>query len=287
MKQKNLDKLIEEALAIEARDAKESGALGFMARAMVQATLPHRKVVGNEFKRKNGLFKLTILADSEVGLPYGSIPRLLLAWISTEAVRNRDRNLVLGNSLSEFMSDLDLVPTGGRWGSITRLKTQMKCLFSSAVSCTYDNGEHWAIKNIQPVRQANLWWNPQQPDQAALFESTLILDQGFYDEVLNNPIPINMDTLKALKRSPLALDIYCWLTYRMSYLSTKTEIPWTALQAQFGSNYSVSEQGTRDFKRAFLRELKKVYLFYSSSLNKVEQGSYGLILKPSIPHIKS
>ncbi|NBR26316.1 MAG: pirin, partial [Micrococcales bacterium] len=49
-----LDKLITEALAIEAEEAKSADALGFMARAMVQATLPHKKAEGNEFTRTNG-----------------------------------------------------------------------------------------------------------------------------------------------------------------------------------------------------------------------------------------
>jgi hypothetical protein len=34
----NLDRLITDALAIEVQDAKEAGALGYMARALVQAT---------------------------------------------------------------------------------------------------------------------------------------------------------------------------------------------------------------------------------------------------------
>jgi hypothetical protein len=39
-----------------------------MARAMVQATLPHRKVEGNEFERRNGAFTLTLQAPSKIGL---------------------------------------------------------------------------------------------------------------------------------------------------------------------------------------------------------------------------
>lgn len=54
----NLDRLITDALAIEAQDAKEAGALGYMARALVQATLPHSKPDGNEFERRNGAFTL-------------------------------------------------------------------------------------------------------------------------------------------------------------------------------------------------------------------------------------
>jgi Plasmid encoded RepA protein len=284
MNNKNLEKLVAEILAVEAEAAREAGALGYMARALVQATLPHSKIAGNEFKRTNGLFKLTILTDSEVGLPYGSIPRLLLSWISTEAVRTKDRNLILGKTLSSFMSELDLIPTGGRWGTITRLKEQMKRLFVSSISCTYDNGNHWAIQNITPVSKANVWWNPKQPDQVTLFESTLTLNEDFFKEIINNPVPIDMRVLKALKRSPLAIDIYCWLTYRLSYLKKPTTIPWEVLQVQFGANYAMDNQGVRNFKRAFLRELRKITCFYKEADIKSHEG--GLILIPSLPHIK-
>jgi hypothetical protein len=94
-----------------------------------------------------------------------------------------------------------------------------------------------------------------------------------------------MDALKALKRSPMALDIYCWLTYRMSYLKSSTTIPWAALQIQFGASYASTPQGLRDFKRAFLRELKKVYVIYSCI--KLASLPEGLTLYPSKSHISS
>ena len=64
-----VERLITEALAIEAESAQNAGALGFMARAMVQATLPHKRVEGNEFERRNGAFTLSLLAPGRVGLP--------------------------------------------------------------------------------------------------------------------------------------------------------------------------------------------------------------------------
>lgn len=283
MNNSNINKLITEAFAIEAREAKEAGALGFMARALIQATLPHSRLDGNEFKRRNGAFRLTILADSEVGLPYGSIPRLLIAWITTEAVRTKQRELILGDSLSSFMSQLDLIPTGGRWGSITRLREQMTRLFSSAISCTYDDGEHWSIKNVQPVTQANLWWNPKNPQQTTLFESTLTLGEEFFKEIIEYPIPIDLDVIKAIKKSPMAIDIYCWLTHRMSYLKKHSVIPWETLQTQFGADYAIDSQGVRNFKKAFLRELKKINLFYQPNLEIEEKW---LTLKPTNTHIQ-
>lgn len=284
MNNKNLDKLVTEILAVEAEAAKEAGALGYMARALVQATLPHSKIAGNEFKRTNGVFKLTILTDSEIGLPYGCIPRLLLSWISTEAVRTKDRNLILGKNLSSFMSELDLIPTGGRWGTITRLKEQMKRLFGASISCTYDDGNRWAIQNISPISKANVWWDPKQPAQITLFESTITLNEDFFNEIINNPVPIDMRVLKALKRSPLAIDIYCWLTYRLSYLKKQTIIPWEALQVQFGSNYATDNQGVRNFKKAFLRELRKITCFYKEA--DIESHEDGLKLNPSLSHIR-
>ena len=279
-----LDRLINESLAIEAEAAREAGALGFMARALVQATLPHRRAKGNEFTRTNGLFTLSLLSPSAIGLPYGSLPRLLLSWITTEAVRTKERELVLGDSLSGFMRELAMLPTGGRWGSITRLKDQMTRLFASSVTCTYDDGATWALESVKPVDSARLWWSPKAPDQAALWQSTITLGERFFNEIIERPVPIDMRALKALKKSPLALDIYLWLTYRLFYLRSPVSIPWTALSGQFGADYKV----LRQFRAAFLRELKKVLVVYpEANVTAVEIGEAGsaLRLKPSKPHI--
>lgn len=285
LNQKTLDKLITEALAIEAEDAQKAGSIGFMARAMVQATMPHKPVEGNEFERVNGNYTLTMLSPSKIGLPYGSMPRLLLAWITTEAVKTKERELILGTSLSDFMRQLDLVPTGGRWGTITRLKEQTKRLFAASIYCNYQTDEQDAGIAYRVADKHNLWWEPKNPEQTALFDSTVKLSEEFFNEVVNKPVPIDMRALRGLMRSPMALDVYTWLTYRMSYLSKQTEIPWAVLQTQFGADYRTTPQGVRDFKKAFLRQLKKVSLYYPEA--KVSEGTYGLVLQPSKTHIAS
>jgi hypothetical protein len=271
--------LIQQALAMEAEDAKAAGALGYMARALTLATMPHRRTTDNEFERRNGAFTLTMLAPSRVGLPYGSVPRLLVAWLTTEAVRCREREIVLGERLSEFMAKLELVPTGGRWGTITRLRDQMQRLFASSVSCTYESGDRWSMESVRVADRADLWWSPKQPDQAALWRSVVVLGERFFDEAVQSPVPIDLRALKALRRSPMALDIYCWLTHRMSYLRKPLVIPWVALQTQFGSDYRL----TRQFKANFLIQLKAVQAVYPEA--KLESGDTGLKLKPSPTHI--
>ena len=58
-----------------------------MARTMALCSLP-RTNPGNrkEYVRRNGPYTLVMSAGGLNKLPFGNIPRLLLAWVSTEAV---------------------------------------------------------------------------------------------------------------------------------------------------------------------------------------------------------
>ena len=118
-----------------------------MARAMVPATLPHRKALGMISPGPMATTPVSIRAPSAIGLPHGTIPRLLLARLNTEAVKTRSRELGLGDSLSGFRRELDLVPTGGRWGSITRLHDQTRRLFASSITAIYKKGLRFALIN--------------------------------------------------------------------------------------------------------------------------------------------
>lgn len=283
MKLENVNKLWSEALAIEEEDAKDAGAIGYMARALVQATMPHKKVEGNEFSRRNGSFSMTIIAPSAIGLPYGSYPRLLLSWLTTEAVRTKSPHLELGPTLSGFMAELGLIPAGGRWGTIHRLRDQINRLFCSSVSASYNEQFTDIGAGFRLTKKYKLWWDPKTPDQAVLWKSFVDLSGDFFEEIVNNPVPVDMRALKALKRSPMALDIYCWLTYRLSYLKKPTLIPWEALQMQFGADYATEGQGRRDFKRAFLKHLSSVHVLYPEA--NLDGKPSGLLLKPSKPHV--
>lgn len=276
---KSINALVEEALAIESEQAHDAGKLGFMCRAMVQASLPSRKTEGTEFIRQNGNFTLTLLSPSAVGLPYGTVPRLLLTWLATEAVKTRERELVLGETLSSFMRELGMTPTGGRWGSIPRLKDQSRRLFAATINGFYEDEDRTAMLSQQIADHANLWWDTGSPEQAGLWKSTVKLSESFFNEVVHNPVPVDLRAVKVLQRSPLALDIYAWLTYRLSYLRNPTVIPWPLLEMQFGANYKL----TRQFKAAFIEHLASVLAVYPSA--RVEATDNGLKLMPSPPHI--
>jgi len=269
MLNKSIERLLSAALAIEDQGAADAGELGFMARAMTLCTLPHSKPKEQEFTRKNGDYSMTMLSPKAIGLPYGTIPRLLLAWISTEAVRTKSRTLTLGDSLSEFMKELGLYRSGGSRGDITRLREQMHRLCNCTISCNYHTKDRDAGIRFVIADENVLWWHYQEPDQRGLWESTLTLSEKFFNEITQSPVPIDMRVLKDLKRSPLALDVYVWLTFRTSYLKSSTVITWEQLQGQFGAEYG----RIRDFKEAFNEALRKVQLLYpGANVTAIDSG---------------
>ncbi len=289
MKDKYIDALIADSLAIEAEDAKDAGTIGYMARAMVQATMPHKNTTDIAHERVNGNFHLTMMAPPSIGLPYGSVPRLMLAWIGAEVVKTRQREITLGDSMSEFMRELGMVPTGGRWGTVTRLKDQSKRLFGCSISTHYsDDTESFDNGELFRIGKASLWWNAQAAEQLGLFRSTLELSEPFYQEIIEHSVPVDMRVLQMLRRSPLALDVYAWVSYRIYTLNRSRRdsvlIPWASLQMQFGSGYAMTPRGRLDFKRAFLRELTKVKaVAYKDA--RVTDDKTGLTLSRSPQHL--
>jgi len=279
----NINKIVAEALAIEAEAAKEAGALAFMARPLTQATLPHRRQTSNTFERRNGAFSLTITAHPRFGLPYGSYPRLILAWLTTEAVRTRSPELELGPTFSGFMVDLGLKPTGGQWGTIPRFREQLKRLFTSTIWCIYDTESQTETLNLQIAKHSNLWWEPQASGKAGEWKSTVTLGPELFEEILAHPIPIDNRALRAIKKSPMAIDIYCWMTYRMSYLRKQTTIPWEVLQMQFGADYRNDRFGRHNFKTTFIQRLRTVQTLYPEA--KAEENASGIMLCPSLTHV--
>ena len=174
--------------------------MGFMARMMALCSLP-RTNPGNrkEYKRVNGPYTLYMIAGGGNKLPFGNFPRLLLAWVCTEAVRTQNRELVLGRSLSEFMRTLGVYSSAG--GVATRLRNQMRRLFNAHVQLVYEDECSEATVNALIARRTEFWWNPKRPDESTLWKSKLELSEDFFNEIIRHPVPLDLNTLTALKRS--------------------------------------------------------------------------------------
>ena len=258
--------------------------LGFMARLMALCSLP-RSNPGNrhQYKRQNGPFKLVMIAGADNKLPFGNLPRLILAWVSTEAVRTQSRVLVLGRSLSEFMRALEVYNSGGLMAR--RLRNQMDRLFNAHVQLIYEDERGKATVSSSVTDSTAFWWNERKPNEPVLWESKIELSEKFFNEIIRHPVPLDMNTLTALKRSSLGLDLYLWLTYRMFTLRTPLRLTWRQVYRQFGANPDkASDKRTVDnFRTKCLRELKKIKLAWPGLNHATAPGL--LILYPSTPLI--
>ena len=258
--------------------------LGFMARMMALCSLPRTNPGDRkEYKRVNGPFTLYMIAGGENKLPFGNLPRLLLAWLSTEAVRTKSRELVLGRSLSQFMRTLGVYSSAG--GVQTRLRNQMNRLFSATVQLIYED-ESGFVQVTAPVADKHeFWWNARKPNEASLWESKIELGEKFFNEIINHPVPLDMNTLTALKRCALGLDLYLWLTYRVFSLQRPLRLTWRQVYRQFGVDPAKASdnQTVQDFRYKVLRELKKIKLAWPELNYATVRGV--LILYPSTPLI--
>ncbi len=90
----------------------------------------------------------------------------------------------------------------------------MNRLFGCTVSLIYEDENGRATVNSLIADRTELWWTPNRPDQAELWESKIELSEKFFQEIIRHPVPIDMNTLTAIKRSTLGLDLYLWLVYR-------------------------------------------------------------------------
>ena len=157
-----------------------------MARLMALCSLPRTNPEKQkEYKRVNGPYTLYMIAGGGNKLPFGNLPRLLLAWVCTEAVRTQSRELILGRSLSKFMRTLGAYNSGGQ--PQTRLRNQMKRLFGCTVSLIYKDecGEQFVSSLI--AERGEFWWNERKPDEPSLWNSKIELGENFFHEIIRHP----------------------------------------------------------------------------------------------------
>lgn len=283
------EKLLAAAEAIQ-QDQADPADAAYMARQLVQCTLPHSDPGDVPiWSRRNGNITLSIVRTirspiwgqtpgKPVGYPYGTIPRLLLFWLITEAVRTRTRRIELGSSLSGFMRDIGLGPYNGtgKQSNAFRLRDQATRLFSACISfhqkgllkpdadgeVSAEAGEQYMrFLDMRVASKAELWWRPRRPEQDTLWGSWIELGENFYEAITAAPVPVDLRVLRALKRSPLALDLYAWAAYRAYTVNRRRRqelVPWTCLRRQIGADYA--DMGNfRKKVRVVLRKLKVVY----------------------------
>jgi hypothetical protein len=115
--------------------------------------------------------------------------------------------------------------------------------------------------------------------QGRLSLETAKLSEGFFEQLMRHPVPIEEAAIKAISNNPAALDAYLWLAYRLHVLSGDKLITWKALKSQFGTGY----KELFHFKPRFTQALTLATAVYPAA--KIEILEQGVVLKPSRPPV--
>lgn len=273
---------------------KEIQPKGYMARELVQCGLPLSKPTDTKIVRKNGnlavIFRSGIDQNgNDIGLPYGSLARFLLVYITTRAIANKyaenPRRIKITSHLYDFLRELDVPIVTGKRGSVQALKGQINRLlrceiaFIREVEDSSGSRESFALMPLSG--QYDIWWNYKVPEQDSFFESYIELGEAFYEAIISSPVPILLDHLKQLRRSPLAIDFYIWVSYRLYTLNSQKKdilrLPVPVLKAQLGSSF----ERTRDFTKHMTEAIEKVKAVFPRLECELTRNGFTLFSGPT------
>ena len=279
------NKLLDVGAEIAATTQDEYGEfMSFTHAVLCQVGLPRSKTDAREFMRKSGDAWVNVQAgwlDEGKGpvqqpIPYGAMPRLALAWVSSYAKRYNTREIPIGDSAADFLRLMGYDRQGGRYST---LRPQMHAL----AACRLQLGFKGRTFNGQPVEQFDAWVADGKAGQRSLWPGVMKLSEGYFNSLMESAVPLDNRALHALKGSALALDVYAWLAHRLHRIEGRPVIlHWKSIREQFAQEYK-GQDPDKDFKKQFLPILRNVQVVYPQA--KVKQVTGGLMLMASPPPI--
>lgn len=244
----------------------------YLPARLVATTLPHRRVKGSDFTRANGEVLMSLVAPAHSGLPYGVYPRLALMHITTRVVLHRQPHFVVGESFNRFLSAMGIADTGGCRGASTRAREQLRRLCRTTFSWENQRRDHESWRGVLLTAS----W-----DRRPGVGLEVTVTREFFKLARSSSVPLDSTIIRELRRSPLALDTYAWLTWRVWKLDEETRIPWLALERQLGSQY----RNHRQFRWRFRKCLDRVQSLWSGL--DAEPQDRGLLLRPCDPSVRA
>jgi hypothetical protein len=214
--------------------------LGFTSRPFVLCGLPMRRPPRGQllFERRNGKFKLQLAGHPEFGLPFGQ-DRLILVFLATLTVRQKSPTLRFRSGAE--MLEMFGMQKGGK--EYRRLVAGIERIFGSTIffgsEQAAEPSQVFFRARFHFVRETHIWFdrNPSPTNPAGNRENVIVLSDEFFREIIEHPIPTDLEVVRLLAASPGALDLHLWITYRSFTVKNRQSIPLfgpEGLQAQRG-----------------------------------------------------
>src|SRR5271165_3745783 len=266
--------------------SSEDTDIGYLFSGWAQAALPHRRLP-DDMAWQVTTDRVTLIVQPglrpaangtpvSVGVPYGSRARLILLYLQTEAVRTNIREVELGRSLHAWLRRLE-IPIGGK--QMASVRDQAERISRCRLSFQIKQGTRTGLVN-QHILDTSMFIEDDSV-QGGLFVEKASLSQSFFDELKKHPVPVEEAAVRQIANNSLALDVYCWLAYRLHSLNVPITVSWKALHAQFGRSVARLDH----FKDHFRTVVALATSVYPDAKIEEADSGVGLILKPSRPPV--
>jgi hypothetical protein len=261
--------------------AEEETRLGITHAGFAMTSLPHRSTAEPLWTRHGGRTKLLVESGrkgdgSWIGVPYGSVARLILLYLQTEAIRTNSPEVELGRSMRSWMTRMSLA-SGGR--NYQLVAEQARRISACRLTFLTDLSGAEMRHNGAFVQDAISLAGVADETQPSLWQDRVRLDNGFWKSLKDHPVPVREEAIKAIGPRSMAIDVYIWLAYRLHSLGKTTPVSWPAIHAQFGAGF----KAVRQMKPVFIDALHLALAVYPEARVDVEPG--GLALHPSAPAV--
>lgn len=260
---------------------------GYIYSGWCQTALPHRRPADNATIWQLETDSMTLLVEPgvrmspegtplHVGVPFGAIARLILIYLQSEALRTGSRDVELGGSLRGFLGRLGIT-VGGKTTKLVREQAER----ISRCRLTFHAKRHGSSLLVnQNIVDVAMFLDDPANGQGSLFVEKARLGETFFNQLRRHAVPLDEAAIRHIRNSSMALDVYCWLAYRLHSLDAPKSITWAALAGQFGTGIKLRKH----FKPALLESLAMAQAVYRDA--KIEVTETGLLLHPSAPPIR-
>ena len=259
----------------------EEGEISFLYSGWAQSGLPHKRLADDAawhvrsdhmaLTVQPGLRSVRSGGTISVGVPFGSRARLVLIYLQSQALKENTREVELGKTLHDWLRRLH-ISIGGK--SMAAVRDQAERISRCRMTFEIHSAGKTGLLN-QNILDTAMFVDDDEGAQGSLFIQKAKLSEMFFEQLKRHPVPIEEAAISSISNNSLAIDIYCWLAYRLHSLDKPTPVTWKALHAQFGTGVAL----LKNFRMFFKTTLDLALSVYPEA--KVDVDERGVILNPS------
>lgn len=170
--------------------------------------------------------RVVMMRPDEYGYPWGTLPRLVLAWLAKQARETQSPVIDLGENPQDFVAAL-----GSPDASISDVLWQAQRLFGASITlgdATVSGSQPTTVR--LHVATDFRFWDGQNGE--------VTLSDHLFQSITERPSALDWDAIKGGRLPAMAMDVYAWLNLRMRYreITAPELIPWGRLYELFGHN---------------------------------------------------